>query len=143
MLWMQGEGDAMHVTLAGQFDNNFVRTCTELERVIRTGLSGATPNLPNNVPIIACLLPPFLKSNTFPHRPVVNQKLQQLEKSGVLPLRVVSTDDMRPIGKDFFNTSGDWCHYNTKSQQDMGRKMAKKWLEAVGLKEHEGGEGIG
>jgi hypothetical protein len=138
---MQGEGDAMHETLARQFDSNFLQTCVELERVIAAGLGGVAPKHPKSVPIIACLLPPFLSSTTFPHRREVNKKLLQLEKSESLPLRVVPSDDTHPIGKDFFNRRGDWCHYNAKSQNKMGENMANQWLEAIGMKEHKGGQG--
>jgi len=114
VLWLQGESDAVENRYGAYADK-----LTDLVQRLRIDLN--EPQLP----LVACTIGTFIKpKGKYLYVREINNDLLNL------PKQVPNTACVD--ARDLDGHIGDFMHYNTRSQQSIGRRFAKAYLDLIG-----------
>ena len=111
ILWLQGESDSSLETRADTYQQNLIHFIMDF----RTDLG-----LPE-LPFVCATIGSFLEESRWPYKDQINGIL--LGVSNTIPFAVCA--DVR----DLTGNIGDNVHYNAASQEQIGRRMAEKYIE--------------
>lgn len=112
VLWMQGESDATEKRHA-----TYEKTLVQMVRELREDLD--SPSLPFVAATIREFKAPGKLADRFPYWASINDAL--LAATQALPHAVCV--DLR----DITNSIGDGVHYDSRSQKEIGQRLAKAW----------------